>query len=126
MQHQDNLPFYGLHQKQSFKDREFDDIRNMPIQQGESFELEQLKVYGCVIAEAFKAVDEEELGRLYCYVDAARSMAENIDTKMIHGDCVLCGDEYCSFSNAETTETEQNDFSKSNVDWKKVDPKLYE
>ena len=40
---------------------------------------------------------ETELGRLYCYVDAAKSMAVDPDHKLVHTACEPCGDDHCAF-----------------------------
>ncbi|UCH02938.1 MAG: hypothetical protein JSV20_03930, partial [Candidatus Bathyarchaeota archaeon] len=82
------------------------------------------KVFGCVLAEVFQEYGEEDVGCLYCYVDAAKSMATNPKRKLIHGECAACGDEYCSFKVAPTTEKEQHDFKNRGKEWKYVDPRL--
>jgi hypothetical protein len=120
----DNLPYYGLHEKHSYKNQEYEDARNIPLTEGESFDYAKLKVYGCEIGKTFIDLDEEELGRLYCYVDASKSMAEDPSKKLIHSDCILCGDGHCSFKLEPTSEKEQADFQANNVDWKAVDPIL--
>ena len=120
----DNLPYYGLHEKHSYKGQEYEDARNIPLQEGESFDYGNLKVYGCEIGKAFIDLQEEDLGRLYCYVDAAKSMAEDPNKKLIHSDCILCGDGFCSFKMEQTTEKEKADFESGSGDWKSVDPIL--
>ncbi|UCH01687.1 MAG: hypothetical protein JSV20_07530 [Candidatus Bathyarchaeota archaeon] len=82
------------------------------------------KVFGCVLAEVFQEYGEEDVGCLYCYVDAAKSMATNPKRKLIHGECAACGDEYCSFKVVPTTEKEQRDFKNRGKEWKYVDPRL--
>lgn len=125
-QKQDNLPAYGLYEKQSYKNQDFIDIRNIPLSENESVDFEHFKVYGCELAKTFIELQEEELGRLYCYVDAAKSMAEDPDKKFIHTDCLLCGDDYCSFQYSPTSEKEKEDFKNNNRDWKTIDPLLFE
>ena len=124
LQKQDNLPAYGLYDKQSYNDKEYIDMRKPPLKKGEKFDFTNIKIYGCVLAKTFKKMGEEELGRLYCYIDAAKSMAENIDTKLIHTDCALCNDDYCSFKVIPTSEIEKENFKNSNKAWKAVDPML--
>ena len=79
------------------------------------------KVYGCVLSKIFLEYDEPELGALYCYVDAAKSMAVNPDCKLIHTACEVCGDEFCAFDSVPTTEEERNDFQNQDPSWKKTD-----
>ena len=71
-----------------------------------------------------KRKEEEYLGKLYCYIDAARSMANDIASKAIHTKCVLCGDEYCQINVEKTTKDEQISFKESEKEWKNVDPLL--
>ena len=126
LQGEDNLPAYGLYDKQSYKNREYIDMRTPPLENGEEFDLASMKVYGCALAKTFKKIGEEQLGRLYCYIDASKSMAENIDSKLIHSACVLCGDKYCSFKEMPTSKSEKENYLKSDKNWKKVDPMLSE
>lgn len=116
-----DLPWYGFHDKYVYKDDEFLDMREQPT---EDFDFSSFKVFGCVLAKTFLEFGEPELGALYCYVDAAKSMAQNPSVKLIHTSCEVCGDEFCAFDILPTTEEEQADFEKNNVRWKNVDPIL--
>lgn len=82
------------------------------------------RVYDCVFAKVFQEYGELDLGCLYCYVDPAKSMAQEPARKLMHVDCVACGDDFCSFATVPTTEKERNDFVNKNKDWKHVDPRL--
>lgn len=82
------------------------------------------RVFGCVLARTFREYDEEELGCLYCYVDAAKSMATDSKSKFIHKDCAACGDDYCTFEQLPTTRKERTDFEKMRAGWAEVDPRL--
>jgi len=84
------------------------------------------KVYDCVFAKIFKEYGEEDFGCLYCYVDAAKSMARDPAHKLVHKECAACGDDFCTFEVMSTTEKERNDFIRKNRDWKHVDPRLTE
>jgi len=119
-----DLPHYGIHDKYSYSDQEFLDTRKMPISEAGGFDYQQLKIYGCAIAQIFKELGEEELGRLYCYVDSAKSMATDPNSKLIHTACVLCGDDYCGFNVLPTDEKEREDFENNSENWKNVDPIL--
>ncbi|MEM3615969.1 MAG: hypothetical protein QXX09_04900, partial [Candidatus Methanomethylicia archaeon] len=77
-------------------------------------------------AEIFFEYDMAKLGCIYCYVDPAKSMTINPNRKVIHSSCVLAGDPYCSFETLETTTSEKNAFKNNSIEWRKVDPKLYE
>jgi len=119
-----DLPHYGIHDKYSYGDREFIDGRKMPVPEGEKFDFAQYKVYGCLLAKTFMELGEEELGRLYCYVDSAKSMAVDPTYKLIHTACVLCDDDYCGFNMVPTVDKERDDFEKNTEEWKAVDPIL--
>lgn len=82
------------------------------------------KVYGCIFSKIFREYGELDLGCLYCYVDPAKSMAQDPTHKLMHKDCAACGDDFCTFAVVPTTEKERNDFVKKNKDWKHVDPRL--
>jgi hypothetical protein len=82
------------------------------------------RVFGCVLARTFHEYGENELGCLYCYVDAAKSMAVDSERKFIHKDCAACGDDYCTFEQLPTTQKERTDFEKMRASWVEVDPRL--
>jgi hypothetical protein len=84
------------------------------------------EVYDCVFAKIFREYGEQDLGCLYCYVDPAKSMAQDPARKLIHKDCAACGDDFCSFVVMPTTEKERADFVEKSKDWKRVDPRLTE
>ncbi len=96
-----SLPKYGFHQRH-----------------------EEEKTYGCELALLCIDYGQEELGKLYCYVDPAKAMGADPNTKIIHTKCLLTGDKYCSFDEVPTTEKERNDFFSENKDWSHVDPLL--
>lgn len=82
------------------------------------------KTYGCVLAKTFQECEELNLGCLYCYVDAAKSMTVDPKHKLMHKDCAACSDDYCTFETVSTTEKERNDFINKSVEWKYVDQRL--
>jgi len=115
-------PSFGIHGKYEYKGREYLDLRELLKQDSDvEFDLSSLKIYDCSLAEIFKESNEEELGRLYCYIDAAMSMSSDPNSKAVHTKCVLCGDDYCQIKNEETTEKEKKDFNERNKDWKLAD-----
>jgi len=79
------------------------------------------RVHSCVIADMWHRLGEDELGRLYCYVDLVKYMAFNPDFKQIHLKAVPDGDEYCEFAVRPTTEQERKDFADENKDWSYID-----
>ena len=84
------------------------------------------KAYDCVLAKIFHEYEEEDLGCLYCYVDAAKSMETNPDRKIVHKTCAACGDDCCTFERKQTTAKERRGFKRKSSDWKSVDPRLVE
>ncbi|MFX0205049.1 MAG: L-2-amino-thiazoline-4-carboxylic acid hydrolase [Candidatus Hodarchaeota archaeon] len=82
-------------------------------------------VTGCNLAKVFKEYNELHLGRFYCYVDAAKSMAADPLKKLIHTTCEACGDDRCTLALVSTTEKEREHFINENIEkWKDVDPRL--
>ena len=120
-----DLSHYGVHSKYVYQDKEYTDARDaIHLIQEDDFDFSKLEIHGCTLAKIFKEYEEEDLGKLYCYIDAAKSMTTNSSTKAIHTKCVLCGDDYCQIKSVETTEKERKDFEKSDPEWKNVDPLL--
>jgi hypothetical protein len=81
-------------------------------------------VSGCNLAKIFAQDNELELGHLYCYVDAAKSMSSDPMEKLIHTTCEACDDEKCVIERVKTTEEERTQFANRHKDWKYVDPRL--
>ncbi|MHA2208948.1 MAG: L-2-amino-thiazoline-4-carboxylic acid hydrolase [Candidatus Thorarchaeota archaeon] len=81
---------------------------------------------GCHLAKVFKEQDAADVGYLYCYVDAAQTMAGNPETKLIHLTCEACDDDACIFDMLPTTEEEREAFRNRTSEWRKVDPRLFE
>lgn len=121
--HQD-LPFYGLHEKYTYGDKEFLDIREKANIDEKAFDYSGYRFHGCVLAKTFLEHSEKELGCLYCYVDSAKSMATDPSKKLVHTACEVVGDGFCAFDLVPTTEKERKDFEDKNTDWKEVDPIL--
>jgi predicted hydrocarbon binding protein len=81
---------------------------------------------GCAFAKVFEEEDALEVGHLYCYVDAAKTMALDEDAKMIHLTCQAAGDDVCTFDIIPTTEEERQAFKNRDGSWRAVDTLLYE
>jgi hypothetical protein len=121
-----DLPYYGLHEKYIYSNHEFLDSREMELEEGDVFVWSKYKVQGCVLAQVFREMGETELGRLYCYVDAAKSMAVDPESKLVHTACEPCGDGFCAFKKLPTSDEEKQHFADQNLKWKDVDPILAE
>ena len=105
-----------------------EDLPKWGVHSGKSYQDEQGRfiVKGCNLAKAFKQSNELSLGRLYCYIDAAKSMSLDPSEKLIHTTCEACGDDQCTFEVAPTTEEERKHFFKRDKNWKFIDPRLVE
>ena len=68
----------------------------------------------------WKEYGGEELGRLYCLVDAAQFMSFNPETKFVHLKTIPDGDDCCELVFRPTTEQERKDFEKDR-DWSYLD-----
>jgi hypothetical protein len=79
------------------------------------------RIYGCVMAKVWKEYGEEGLGRLYCYVDPAKSMAFNPGYKLVHTRALPDGDDYCEMCVRPTTGPERRDFEEGDADWTYID-----
>jgi len=113
-----DLPWYGFHDKYVYQDEAFVDTRE---QSSKDFDFSLYRVFGCILAKTFLEYGEPELGALYCYVDAAKSMAADPSAKLIHTACEVRGDGFCTFDYLPTTEEERVDFQEKNPRWKNVD-----
>ncbi len=101
-----DLPEYGMHEG-----------REKVLVDGEN----RSRAYGCVMGKVWVEQGEPELGRLYCYVDAAKYLAYNPDYKLIHNKALTDGDAYCEFSVRKTTEQEKRDFADDDAEWSYID-----
>jgi len=81
----------------------------------------RVRVYGCTMAKVWNEYGENELGRLYCYVDPAKYMAFNPDFKLIHIKALPDGDAYCELTVRPTTEQDRKDFAAEDTDLSRID-----
>ncbi|MFX0066283.1 MAG: hypothetical protein ACFFC7_29315 [Candidatus Hermodarchaeota archaeon] len=102
------------------------DLPKWGVYSGEIYQDEEGRyiVSGCILAKIFKEYNELDLGRLYCYVDAAKSMSSDPMKKLIHITCEACGDDQCTFEFLPTTEEERKQFIDRDNNWKNIDPRL--
>ena len=103
-----------------------DDLPKWGVYSGEVYQDEdgRYHVTGCNLAKVFKQSNELNLGCLYCYVDAAKSMDADPMKKLIHTSCEACGDDHCTLEFVDTTEEERNSFITRDKKLKYVDPRL--
>ncbi|MHA2297484.1 MAG: hypothetical protein ACXAEU_18665 [Candidatus Hodarchaeales archaeon] len=104
------------------------DLPKWGVHSGDAYQDEDGRfiVTGCNLAKIFKQFNELDLGLLYCYVDAAKSMASDPMKKLIHVKSEACGDDRCTFEYVQTTEEERKNFINRDKNWKRVDPRLYQ
>jgi hypothetical protein len=79
------------------------------------------RVYGCSLAKEWNEWGENALGRLYCYVDPAKSMSFDLREKVGHLKAVPDGDTYCELGFRQTTKQERKDFTDDEADWEYID-----
>ena len=101
-----DVPLYGMHER-----------REIVELSGEK----RRRAYGCVMGQVWAELGENELGRLYCYVDPAKYMAFNPNFKLVHSKTLPDGDAYCEFVVKPTTEQERKDFADKNKAWSYID-----
>jgi len=101
-----DLPEYGMHEG-----------REKVVIGGEN----RTRAYGCVMGKVWAQQGEAGLGRLYCYVDAAKYMAYNPGFKMVHTKALPDGDDYCELCVRPTSEEERRDFADDEADWSYID-----
>lgn len=116
-----DLPWYGFHDAYVLNDTTYTDTREQPAK---GFDWAAFKVFGCILAKTFLECGEPELGKLYCYVDAAKSMAADPSCKLIHTACEVCGDDFCAFDRVPTTAADREHFAAQDPGWKASDPIL--
>jgi len=104
--YKEDLPEYGMHEK---------------VEQAEVQGEAGLRAYGCVMGKLWHELGEDEIGRLYCYVDPAKYMAYNPDYALVHKKSIPDGDHYCEFIIKKTTKKEQEDFFDQEKDWSYID-----
>jgi len=102
----EDLPEFGLYEELE------------KIETGEGL-IRRLK--GCEMGKLWRELGEEELGRIYCYIDSAKSMAFNPDWVLVHKTCMPDGDPHCDLCYRRTTEEEKSNFLKDDTDFENLD-----
>lgn len=101
-----DLPKYGLHEG-----LEWIEVK------GEK----RIRAQGCVLAKEWKAWGEDALGRLYCWVDPAKTMSVDPSKKLVHIKALPDGDDCCELTFRPTTEKERRDFADKDANWEYID-----
>ena len=104
--YKEDLPAYGMHEK---------------IEHARVCGEKGLRSFGCVMGKLWHELGEDEIGRLYCYVDPAKYMAYNPDFALVHKKSIPDGDDYCEFIIRKTTKKEKEDFFDQDKDWSYID-----
>jgi hypothetical protein len=78
----------------------------------------------CELGKLVLEYDELDIGSLYCYVDAAKTMFANPAEKMVHTQCLTVGDTHCAFATVPTTASDRTALFEEGQDWSRVDPHL--
>ncbi|MFW5928469.1 MAG: L-2-amino-thiazoline-4-carboxylic acid hydrolase [Thermoplasmatota archaeon] len=87
----------------------------------ETNEKGNMELYGCTMGNFWKEEGEEELGKLYCYVDPAKYMGYNEKYIQIHEKAISAGDEYCEFCVRQSTKKERGLFETADDDFDDID-----
>ncbi len=97
-----DLPSFGMH----------DGIDEVEVS-GEK----RIRAHGCVMGKVWNEYGRGELGRFYCLVDPASSMAFNPNFKLVHTKALPDGDPYCELVMRPTTERDRREFDSEDTDW---------
>ena len=101
-----DLPSFGMHEG----------IEEVVVE-GEK----RIRAHGCVMGKVWHEQGGDALGRYYCFVDPASSMAFNPDFKLVHTKALPDGDPYCELVIRPTTEEDRQEFLAKNTDWKSIE-----
>ena len=97
-----DLPSFGMHDG---------------IEQVEVAGEKRIRAHGCVMGRVWDEYGRGELGRFYCLVDPASSMAFNPEFKLVHIKALPDGDPYCELVMRPTTEQDRREFASDATDW---------
>lgn len=101
-----DLPSFGMH----------DAIERVDVE-GEP----RIRAHGCVMGKIWREQGQAHLGRLYCYVDPASSMAFNAGFKLVHTKSVPDGDPFCELAMRRTTAKDRKTFATDDTDWQSIE-----
>jgi hypothetical protein len=101
-----DLPSFGMH----------DSIERVDVE-GEP----RTRAHGCVMGKIWCEQGKADLGRMYCYVDPASSMAFNAGLKLVHTKSVPDGDPFCELAMRQTTAEDRKTFAADDTDWQSIE-----
>lgn len=81
----------------------------------------RIRAHGCVMGKIWCEQGKADLGRLYCYVDPASSMAFNAGFKLVHTKSVPDGDPFCELAIRLTTAEDRETFAADDTDWQSIE-----
>ncbi len=86
----------------------------------EEIEIEgekRIRVHDCVMGRVWNDYGKGDLGRYYCLVDPASSMAFDPDHKLVHIQALPDGDPCCELVMRPSTEEDREEFAADDTDW---------
>ena len=81
----------------------------------------RIRVHDCVMGRVWAELGKGELGRMYCMVDPASSMAFDPDHKLVHIKALPDGDPCCELVMRPSTEDDRAEFAASDTDWRIIE-----
>jgi hypothetical protein len=103
-----DLPSFGMH----------DHIEEVEVE-GEK----RIRAHGCVMGEVWNELGRSDLGRYYCLVDPASSMAFDPEHKLVHIKALPGGDPYCELAMRPSTEEDRAELASDDTDWSIIEGK---
>jgi murein DD-endopeptidase MepM/ murein hydrolase activator NlpD len=97
-----DLPAFGMHDR---------------IEEVEVDGEKRIRAHGCVMGTVWNDLGKAELGRCYCLVDPASSMAFNPDYKLVQITSLPAGDPYCELVMRPSSELDRAEFAEDDTDW---------
>jgi hypothetical protein len=101
-----DLPTFGMHSR-------YEEVEV----EGEA----RSRAYGCAMGNVWREMGEERLGRIYCHVDPANSMAFSPDFKLVHTMAMPDGDPHCEFAFRPTSARDRELFDSEDTDWAEIE-----
>ena len=101
-----DLPSFGMHEG---------------IEEVEVDGEKRIRAHGCAMGKVWHEHGGDDLGRYYCFVDPASSMAFNSGFKLVHTKAIPDGDPYCELVIRPTTEDDRQEFLVKDTDWKSIE-----
>ena len=104
---------------------EMSDLPSIGMHEGvEEVEVDgekRVRAYGCVMGRVWHEYGGDSLGRIYCYVDPASSMAFDQGCKFVHTKALPDGDEYCELVMRPTTQKDREAVASPDTDWDAIE-----